>query len=277
MNRALWALLLASLVANVYLWLARPQAGHPAPPRHDAANTRSPSPRVDLAKLARTVTAPAPPPAQLDRTTLEQRLIRVEASIEEHRPLDDRFDRAVRAPRSEARARAILDRVFAPARGPAGSASSPYSIECHGDVCTLESTVDSFEWTMAIQEPPLRMMFGEMEFTSEHVLFSLTPPDKLGEALVRGIYIAVQRSTQGQLCIAGSPNAKGTLSIAVQFDQMARRFSATVGGTLADQPVAACLRTALDSICASTPVPAELTTVPPVDPLVLELPMEAPN
>ncbi|NVB80834.1 MAG: hypothetical protein HOV81_20725 [Kofleriaceae bacterium] len=277
MKRAAWLILLASLAANVYLWLTRPTA---------TSQRRAPR-AMPITALARNTTAsssaPASasstsPPSALDRVQLEQRLLRVEAEIEVHLPLEEQYDRASRSSESEARAKVVLDHMFA-SIADAGSAGigSPYSLECHGNVCTLQSSLDPADWSQAIQQPPERLMFGSMSFTAERVMFALEPVDKLGELLVRGIYAALGRSTQAELCIAGNANANGSISVTVQFDPAQRRFTGTVGGTLANAPIGVCFRAALDEICARALVPAELTTVPPVDPLDLEFPIQRPH
>ena len=130
-----------SVGANVYLLtrhadppapvaVATPRACPPAPVTASAPGAAV---AVVATPDAGTPAPAGPPAAKPDCSAVEKQLADTEAKLEAHLPPAERYQHALRAVDVEARARALLNPIFA---GISKSAHA-YDVECHGSVCKV--------------------------------------------------------------------------------------------------------------------------------------------
>ena len=260
--------LLISLGGNAYLWLTYSSAQAKTTAAADERKTaRTTRPRR-LPKIEPLLgpAAKAQPYKGLDRSSLEQRLLKTEARIADLLPADEKFARDARSTETEAIVKPYLDRIFKAQPG----AEARYHVECHGRVCKLETKRPWDEWGSQLQSTfPEAGWFCRMTFSDETYI-ELCKPDMLGSGLYRGITIAFHTAEQTKACVAGS-SARGALTLRVRFDLATPRLGSEVSGSLASHAVGRCLRTALDEILSRTLIPPGVTSFPDV-PIEVQLP-----
>lgn len=248
MSLFLRTLLVASLLANVVLWLSR-SPSRPAE-RHEA---RQGGPRPSFPFAAQS--APQPDYAAIERATLEQRLVAAEAKLADMMPIAKKFAAASRSMETETRVRPYLDEVFAQYQ-----VDEPkYRLECRGRVCKVDSDVKD-EWTRPLQQTfPGRAMFREMAFGPDGTFIELQPAEKLPAAFLNGMLRAAFVRARKPCSLAQAP--AGDVDFTLEYDATTRRLTHEVTGTLADQPITACIAKQLDDVIAATTLLREMTSV----------------
>lgn len=267
LNPFLGGVLIISLGLNAYLWAtASREAKRPSlAPRTKRSDIVQPPVGMPDLKLPPT---PAPVPsayATEDRADLESRLVEVESRINELLHPSERYPLLPRSPEVEERVRPYLDRVFK-----LSAREKPeYTVECHGRVCKVDSPQDYDKWMTDLQETfPGREMFRSMEFGRDGTFIELNDDSTIGPQVTTGILM----SAHEELDRCGLTKASGTLSISFTFDTSVRAIRVSVGGSLEHDPVAECVRKALENAIARGYVSPNLTVLP-ADPIVLTLPL----
>ena len=254
MFRAGLIVLTVSLTANLYLWCT---STSPSSKRSEARHER----QVRMLRLPKpTVVSDAPDlplPQNESRDALEQRLLRISKRIDELVPAKERFDAHARSLDSENVARSYLDQVFGARVDP----SHPYSVECHGSTCKLQTDRPIQEWQHTLQTSyPEAALFCRMSFSDE-VYLDLCDPEVLAARFMDGIRLAFFAADGTSACAAKSTSS-GDLTFSVSFDERQRRFYSSLSGSLASEEVGACLHDVLERLLAGTNVPASIPSLP---------------
>ncbi len=251
MTRALLALavaLVASLGANIYLWVSRHEEA-PAPVVATAAPARAAAP-------AHHDSAPVLPPpstkedlSQVDRATLERRLIDAETRLDALLPPKEKFERGEPAPDVEARVRPVLDKLG-------------FTIECRAMVCKVATKPNPpDDWMHTLQnDPGVHLFASGFAFGPDGVFMTVAPPEA---AAARQWLIAIRSALYDGAalaeCKARNPTA-GDLVLHLTRDK--GRVAVTTTGSLANQGGGVCIRRVLEDIVVATPLPPEVVELP---------------
>jgi hypothetical protein len=255
-------LLLASLVANAVLLLARGNrtpATHVEHPRHPAG------------ELMPSFPASAPPKIDLsgiERSALERRLATAEARLADLAPPNEKFAGRARSLETEERVKPFLDEVFAHYQ----AAEPKYTFECRGRVCKIDAPVNN-DWTMPLQQTfPGTAIFHQMSFGRDGTFVELAPAEQIPGNFLSGMIMGALLHARTPCGFATSP--QGELILRLEYDEGTRRITRDVTGSLAAQPVGACIIQALDDVIATIKLPPEMTRTTHVEQTVV-LPVAA--
>ena len=155
-----------SVGVNVYL-MTRHVESVPPPPVRVAEPRACPPPAAAAVVAPADASAPdasapaCPPAAKADCSAVEKQLADTEAKLEAHLPPAERYKHAGRALDVEARARELLDPIFA---GLSKSAHA-YDVECHGSVCKVSGADPALRMEAWMQEVQQHGGFDGWEFT----------------------------------------------------------------------------------------------------------------
>lgn len=270
-GRLAWGTLLAiSLAGNAYLLVTKPRA--------QSATIRPfrPTRKIDHRQLQLQLPDFKPTPSRsvptnyskLDRAEIEQRLAHAERQIKSLRSPAEKFALAQRSPEIEAKVRPYLDEVFQ-----RYAVKEPkYRFECRDRVCKVDSDIQD-EWTLPLQQTyPTRSIFKTMAFEPEGTFIELHDPEHIPSTFLHGIIIATLVAAQTPCALSAAP--RGDIATRLQFDASTRLVTATVGGSLATHPVAACFRKMLDESILKFRVPDDVTTSATFGPFTLSLPSQ---
>src|SRR5262245_11582706 len=261
--------LIASLSANVYLLVTRNSGapGSAMSPRAASSERRGELPIPSRAVPARAASGePADgavndPAAREREAALTGALLKVQAELEEYRPLPDRFQRGgERSPEIEEQARAALDRMFVAKPGQKPS----YTVECRGAVCSLNvnDNLDRSDWMRTLQSSDERKLFRGMVFGAAGTYLEVASPEYLaGSRYVDSVFEVIKSSPAIAACKQRFPTP-GAVVLAVELGP-ARAVRVTMMGKLADKDFGACLRPVLEQAPSQVAAPpANITSLP---------------
>lgn len=269
-TRLVTGVLIASLSANLYLLVTR-NSGAPGSAMSPHVATRNER-RGELPMPSRAVPARAASgePAEgvvNDSATREREaaltreVLKVQAELEEHRPLPDRFQQGgERSPDTEEQARAALDRVF----GTKPSQKPVYTVECRGAVCSLnvDDELDRNEWMRTLQSSNERKLFRGMAFGVAGTYLEIASPEYLAASrYVESVFKVIQSSPATAACKQRFPTP-GEVALAVELGP-ARAVRVAMTGKLANKDFGACLRPVLEQAPSQVAaLPANITSLP---------------
>jgi len=271
--KVVMGLLVASLVTNVYLLAAR-SSGSSALAARSSSGTAHGELRGALSAPSRGTPAPGLPAsdpaecASLDpgarerEAALTAQLLKAQAELEEHRPLNERFQPAAeRSPELEEQARAVLDKVFATRP----DQTRVYAVECRGAVCLLKVDDDQERdvWWKSLQESSavrdaLRISLSVVLGTYFEVA---SPEQQAASRYVQSLFDAIRSSPATTACKQQFPTP-GEVVLRVVLGS-AREVRVTMLGRLADKDFGVCLRPVLDQAASQVPpLPASISSLP---------------
>ena len=234
----------ASVATNIYLIVTRPDPA--AAPESVTAVSSTESRAI----------ATAPRTSDPRHAALEAKLAQTEAELDKQRPMSERFDLAERAPDVEAQVKPFLDRIF-----PAGPKPG-YTVECHGRVCKLEADADRDNWMEPLQhDPDGRGLFRGMTFDRYATYLDVELPEVVGgNRYLRSVFDLVRYAPELARCKKQFPQP-GKLEVEASLDA-GRHVVIQLAGELATAEIAGCLRSVIDQVIASMPLPADVTSLP---------------
>lgn len=270
---ALVTALTLSLCGNAYLFATRPRV-----PEHEQDGSAA---ILEGGTKAASTMAAIPPPrlptqgemSNVDRTTLEQRLVAAEAKLEQLLPESERWARGIRRPQDEERARPVLDKFFDVK--PSATATRPYDLECRDQICKLSveaNAARSRDWLEWIQTDPEALgLFESRSFTGD-TAFVLLRDRRSGASisLMARIVGAFESSPEIDAC-KKQHVAPGTMTLTVSLDDVARRLRTTATGPLADQPAGFCILKAAEALFSTIAISSEVTSFPEL-PIPVKIP-----
>jgi hypothetical protein len=259
--------LVSSLGLNAYLWVTAPkEQKRPSLASRDskAKPKRVPVGMPDLRLPPPTVAVPSSYAVE-DRTKLEERLVEVEGRIDELLRPNERYALLDRTPETEDRVRPYLDRVFSTF----GRDKPNYSVECHGRVCKVSSSEDYDTWIGDLQRLPGREMFRGMSFGRDGTFIELSDEPIDGKAVIMRVLLAASEDVEA----CGVADVSGTLSLSFALDAVSHTIRVSIGGSLEREPIAQCVRVALEKAIARGYLPPDVTSVP-AEPIGLTFPLE---
>ncbi|MBV8762567.1 MAG: hypothetical protein JO257_35105 [Deltaproteobacteria bacterium] len=199
--------------------------------------------------------------AKADCSAVEKKLAETEAALEEHLPPDQRYKHAARSIASEARARAVLDPVFARI----SKVPHSYDVECHGSVCKLDvvdPALSMSSWMDAVQREG---GFAGWSFSRETFAILGTPDESAKSLLMAAIGRALEPDG-GLAACAGAEKPAGTLTLGIALDAATQRLVLTTSGSLASDKLGQCVKShvqaALDAVKLPDGVGSFATDIP---------------
>jgi hypothetical protein len=285
--------LVVSLIANVYLLATRSSETSTSP-----GTNRSGSKLAERAGGIPTIARVAPgkvssdpnatepgaerpeqgaegdPEARKREAALTAELLKIQAALEEHRPLNERFKQsAERSPEIEEQIKPALDRIFPSKPGE----KSPYTVECHGSVCSLDvdDNLDVNTWMHALQTRT-RDVVRSFNFGVAGTYLEVGSPDWVaGEHYVQSVFSVIRDSPVVAECKQRFPTP-GTVVLRVALGAD-REVHVTMEGDLADKAFGACLRPLLDRAPSEVPPPPGSLQSLPEAVLIVSVPKSRPG
>lgn len=260
------SVLVSSLGLNAYLWATTTEERkRPSLAARDsqAKWKHLPVGMPELNLPPATIAVPSTYAAE-DRTKLEERLVEVEGRIDELLQPDERYALLERTPETEARVSPYLDRVFSTF----GRDKPSYSVECHGRVCKVSSSEDYDTWMRDLQRLPGREMFGSMLFGPDGTFIELSNQPIDGTLVIRGILLTAGEDVEA----CGATEVSGTLSLSFALDAASHTIRLSISGSLAREPIAECVRKAVEKAIARGYLSPDVTSLPPA-PIGLTFPL----
>jgi hypothetical protein len=252
---------IVSLIANIYLLVTRASDSAERGAVSSSNPARS-SRRGELPALSRVAPGPgeARPSADDDsaarerEATLTAQLLKAQAALDEHRPLNEHFqDSLERSPEMEEQATAALDKILATRPGQ----KRIYTVECHGATCLLKVDEDQETnvWMKTLQESDERDAFTRMQFGVAGTYLRVASPEELaGARYVESVFVVIRNSPAVAACKQRFPTPTGHVVLRVVLSA-SRDVRVTMEGKLADQAFGACLRPVLEQAPSQVPPP----------------------
>lgn len=249
----------ASLAVNVYLLLEKNAAKQSVSRRVGAAASPKPSLAAGGRALSPVVRAARQRYVDLDRETIELRLVEAEAKVNSLLPEDQRFELEMPVPENDERVQPFFDKVF--------GGRDKYELECRETVCRLLPERGANDnWMMAMQsDPDGFLMFEAQMFAAGESFVTLMESDRAaGRRLLMTVTSKLRASDALARCKKEHASTPGMVGVELEFDEQARKIVVVAKRNPPMQAAIDCVQRAAEDIVATTIVPSDIVRAAPI-------------